>query len=299
MPWKETGPMEERMKFVGLYLTGEWSMSVLCEAFGISRKTGYKWVNRYKGRGLRGLEELSRAARFHPNAVAAEIELAIVQVKQRWPKRGPKKLLWSLQQQRPDVSWPVLSTIGAVLKRHGLVQPRRRSRKSPPYEQPFAGIDQANAVWSADLKGWFMTGDNRRCDPLTITDNYSRYLIRCQAVQPVTEETLRPIFTGAPTMAPPLPQPPSAVCRGYRSGGLDSELLQNGSDPASPSRMVDTNGCIEPSRTKRLLRHRQPAAGSRRPLTASVRNITTNGLMKPWGSVCPRVCIFPLYDHTR
>lgn len=197
MPWKETGPMEERMKFVTLYLTGEWSMSVLCEAFEISRKTGYKWVRRYKGRGLRGLEELSRAARSHPNAVAAEIESAIVQVKQRWPKRGPKKLLWSLQQQQPDVSWPVLSTIGTILKRHGLVRPRRRSCKSPPYEQPFAGIDQANAVWSADLKGWFMTGDHRRCDPVTITDNYSRYLIRCQAVQPVTEETLRPIFTGA------------------------------------------------------------------------------------------------------
>jgi len=78
-----------------------------------------------------------------------------------------------------------------------LVRPRRRSRKSPPYERPFAGIDQANAVWSADLKGWFMTGDNNRCDPLTITDNYSRYLIRCQALQPVMEGTLRPIFTGA------------------------------------------------------------------------------------------------------
>ena len=197
MPWKETGPMKERMKFMAMYLGGEWSMSDLCAAFGISRKTGYKWVHRYEERGRSGLEALSRAARFHPNAVAPEIESAIVELKQRWPRRGPKKLLWSLHRQRPEVSWPALSTIGAILKRHGLVRPRRRSHKSPPYEQPFAGLDRANAVWSADLKGWFMTGDNRRCDPLTITDNYSRYLIRCQAVQPVSEETLRPVFTGA------------------------------------------------------------------------------------------------------
>lgn len=152
---------------------------------------------RYEEGGMRGLEELSRAARTHPNAVLPEIEAAIVRLKQRWPRRGPKKLLWSLEQERPEASWPAVSTIGAILKRHGLVRARRRSRKSPPYEQPFAGINRANAVWSADLKGWFTTGDKRRCDPLTITDNYTRYLIRCQAISPVNQETVRPIFVGA------------------------------------------------------------------------------------------------------
>lgn len=197
MPWKETGPMEERMKFMAIYLSGERSMSELCEAFGISRKTGYKWVKRYEEQGLKGLEALSRAAWSHPHAVTPEIEAAIVQLKHQRPRRGPKKLLWSLQQQWPEVRWPVASTIGTILKRHGLVRLRRRSRKSPPYEHPFAGLDRPNAVWSADLKGWFMTGDGLRCEPLTMTDNYSRFLLRCQRVSPARYETIQPIFADA------------------------------------------------------------------------------------------------------
>ena len=197
VPWKETGPMDERMKFMTMYLSGERSMSELCEAFGISRKTGYKWVNRYEEQGVKGLEEMSRAAWSHPNAVTPEVEAAIVQLKHQRPRRGPKKLLWSLQQQWPEVRWQVVSTIGTILKRHGLVRPRRRSRKSPPYEYPFAGLGRPNAVWSADLKGWFMTGDGQRCDPLTMTDNYSRFLLRCQRVSPTKYESIQPIFADA------------------------------------------------------------------------------------------------------
>ena len=197
MPWKETGPMEERMKFMLMYQSESWSMTELCEIFGVSRKTGYKWLDRYEEAGMEGLRELSRAPHDHPNAVAPEIEAAIVKLKQQRTKRGPKKLLEILQRQRPEVRWPVQSTIGAILKRHGLVRSRRRCRKTPPYEQPFAGYDHPNAVWSADLKGWFKTGDGQRCDPLTVTDNYSRYLIRCQAVRPVSFETIQPVFVGA------------------------------------------------------------------------------------------------------
>lgn len=197
MPWKETGPMEERMKLMLMYQGEGWSMSELCEVFGISRKTGYKWLERYKQAGLEGLRDLSRAPHQHPNAVVPEIEEAIVELKQQRPRWGPKKLLEMLRRQGPEVRWPVPSTIGAILKRHGLVRSRRRCRKTPPYEQPFAGYDHPNAVWSADLKGWFMTGDRQRCDPLTITDNYSRYLIRCQAVRPATFETIQPVFVGA------------------------------------------------------------------------------------------------------
>jgi putative transposase len=196
VPWKETEPMEERIRFVLMHLDG-WPITDLCEAFGVSRKTGYKWLDRYDQLGLEGMQEVSRAPHRHPNAVAEEIETAIITLKQQRPKRGPKKLLELLQQQEPQQSWPVRSTIAAILKRHGLVRPRRRCRKSPPYEQPFAGLDRANAVWSADLKGWFPTGDGRRCDPLTITDNYSRYLIRCQVVRPTSFEGIQPVFVGA------------------------------------------------------------------------------------------------------
>lgn len=197
MPWKETRPMEERMEFILLMESGGWSMTDLCELFGVSRKSGYKWLRRYEQIGLDGLRELSRAPLRHPNAVAEEIEGAIVALRQQRPKRGPKKLLELLRRQEPGRSWPVRSTIAAILKRHGLVRPRRRCRKSPPYEQPFAGLDRPNAVWSADLKGWFLTGDGRRCDPATLTDNYSRYLLRCQGVRTCSFESLQPVFVGA------------------------------------------------------------------------------------------------------
>lgn len=197
MPWRETGPMDERTKFVLLYEHEGWSVSDLCERFEVSRKTGYKWLERYGRGGMAGLAELSRAPHRHPNAVAPEIEAAIVQLKQQRMKRGPKKLSCLLQQQHPEVRWPAPSTIGAILKRHELVRSRRRCRKSSPYEQPFVGVNCPNAAWSADLKGWFLTGDQQRCDPLTITDNYSRFLIRCRAVRPASFEAIQPVFAGA------------------------------------------------------------------------------------------------------
>src|SRR4030042_2770767 len=189
--------MEERMKLMLMYQRDNWSMAELCENVGVSRKTGYKWLKRYEQTGMEGLRDMSRAPHEHPNAVALVIEGAIVELKQQRPNWGPKKLLQILQRQRSEVEWPVRSTIGAILKRHGLVRSRRRCRKTPPYEQPFAGYDHPNAVWSADLKGWFVTGDRQRCDPLTVTDNYSRYLIRCQAVRPASFETIQPVFVGA------------------------------------------------------------------------------------------------------
>lgn len=196
MPWKETRPMEERLKFLSMYLAGEWSLAELCREFGVSRKTGYKWLRRYGGEGIDGLKERSPASHRHPNAVSSEVESLIVKARNRYPRWGPKKLRVLLQRQAQR-QWPAVSTIGAILKRHGLVVPRRRSRKTPPYEQPFSGYDQPNAVWSADLKGWFLTGDGVRCDPLTITDNYSRYLLRCQVV-PVTDyPAFQPVFEAA------------------------------------------------------------------------------------------------------
>lgn len=197
MPWKATGPMDERVKFVLMHQEDGWSMTDLCEMFGVSRKTGYKWLGRYGAAGLGGLQDQSRAPHSHPNMVAEEIAAAIVGLKTKRPKRGPKKILEILRRQHPEVSWPARSTVAAMLKRHGLVRPRRRCRKIAPYEQPFAGLDRPNAVWSADLKGWFKTGDGQRCDPLTVTDNCSRYLLRCEAVRPATGARIQPVFLGA------------------------------------------------------------------------------------------------------
>lgn len=197
MPWRASGPMEERIKFVLMYQEEGWSMTDLCEMFGVSRKTGYKWLGRYAVGGINGLGDRSRAPHTHPKAVSAEVEARLLELKAARSKRGPKKLWEMFRQHYPHLPCPARSTMAAILKRHGLVRPRRRCRKTPPYAQPFAGLVCPNAVWSADIKGWFLTGDGQRCDPLTITDNYSRFLIRCQAVQPVTFETVQPVFLGA------------------------------------------------------------------------------------------------------
>lgn len=189
--------MDERMKFIVYYLEHEWPMAALCREFGISRKTGYKWVGRYLEQQQSGLQDRSRAPRSHPQAVSNAIEEAVVAARTAHPTWGPRKLRAWLQRRDSQVGWPAASTIGAILKRHGLVVSRRRRRTIRRYSEPFVGCDRANAVWSADLKGWFTTGDGSRCDPLTITDNYSRYLLRCQAVISATHDAIKPVFEAA------------------------------------------------------------------------------------------------------
>ncbi|MEZ5357820.1 MAG: leucine zipper domain-containing protein [Candidatus Zixiibacteriota bacterium] len=190
--------MDERIKFIGMYLEEVYTMTTLCLHFGISRKTGYKWLNRYRSEGAEGLNERSRAPYHQARKTPPEIEAAILAAaRSGLVKKGPKKVRRILELTDPAIAWPAVSTIGAILKRHGLVVPRKRRRKSPPYEYPLAGCDYPNAVWSADLKGWFLTRNGDRCDPLTITDNYSRYILRCQLVRPATHHSMQPVFEHA------------------------------------------------------------------------------------------------------
>jgi putative transposase len=183
MPWKETCAMEERAAFLRAWLSGDFTMSELCRRFEVSRPTGYKWAYRGKAEGLPGLVERSRAPHGHPNAVAASQVAAIVALKRRYPKWGPVVLHDWLGREQPQQRWPAISTIGEVLKRHGLVVARRPRRPHvPPHTQPFAQVRGPNDVWSADFKGQFWLGDGRRCYPLTISDNYSRYLLCCQGL---------------------------------------------------------------------------------------------------------------------
>ena len=197
MPWKETCPMEERIKFISHYLEGELSMAALCREFGISRKTGYKLIRRFIEDPVTGLQDRSRAPHNHPNGVSDMTAEAIVAARRRHPTWGPKKLRAWLERTDSSMAWPAASTIGDILSRHGLSVPRRRSRKTVVYNEPFVGCDYPNAVWSADFKGWFMTGDNTRCDPLTISDNYSRYLLRCQATSSPDYVHVQPVFEAA------------------------------------------------------------------------------------------------------
>ncbi len=189
--------MDERVRFMAEYLELERSMAELCRAYGISRKTGYKLVGRYAESGVAGLQERSRAPHEHANAVAAELVTAILALRARHPRWGPRKLQARLRGQHPTRPWPAASTIGAILHRHGLTVPPRRVRRCPPPTQPFAACAGPNDVWATDFKGWFLTGDGVRCNPLTLSDGYSRFLLRCQALTPPDADQAQPLFEAA------------------------------------------------------------------------------------------------------
>lgn len=194
MPWRETCAMDQRVQFIGDWLTGQFSKADLCEFYGISRPTGDKWIERYQRSGVDGLKELSRAAKLHPNATDPALCERIVQYKLRRQHFGPKKVMDGLRREEPGARWPADSTAGEILKRAGLVGARRRRRRVPPYSRPLAHCDGANAVWSADFKGDFELGNGRRCYPLTITDNFSRYLLQCRGLERPTWAEVRPWF---------------------------------------------------------------------------------------------------------
>lgn len=195
MPWRATCPMDERTQFIAACLLREESMSTLCRRFSISRKTGYKWLARYTAGGPPALVDRSHAPHEQPAAIAVGTERAILRLRAKHPLWGPRKLRAWLEEHA-DGAWPASSTIGALLRRAGLTVPRRRRRRAYGTEL-VARADGANEVWAADFKGWFRTGDGRRCDPLTISDLYSRYLLRCQVVGTGQAEVVRPIFEAA------------------------------------------------------------------------------------------------------
>jgi len=197
MPWKASSVMEEKVRFVVEYERDEQTMRELCESFGISRETGYVWLRRYRALGLEGLLELNRGAKRHPNQTAVAIEQAVLELRQAPMRWGPRKLKRVLERDQPGRAWPAASTIGALLKREGLVVAGKQRRRTAPYTKPLAHADGCNRVWCADFKGWFRSGDGARIDPLTISDAYSRYLLRCQAVEKTNPERVRAIFEAA------------------------------------------------------------------------------------------------------
>ena len=175
MPWRETSAMEERLQLVMEVREDLGSFTEICARYGVSTKTGYKWIDRYKREGVAGLQDQSRAPKNHPNQISEEIKEAILAVRRAHATWGPKKLRVLLEQGDPKELWPMPSTIGDIIKCHGLSIPRKRRRRTPPSTQPFLDCNDANRVWCADYKGWFRTRDGKRCDPLTITDGFSRY----------------------------------------------------------------------------------------------------------------------------
>ena len=195
MPWKETTVLDDRMKFIVMYCSQELSMSDLCREFGISRKTGYKLVERYQLYGPEGLYDLSRAPHTHSNAVTGEVEALIADLRAAHPTWGPRKLRVLLCRNEPKFSVPAASTIGDILRRRGLVTPRKR-RRCATYTRPAHLTDPngPNDVWCADFKGHFALGNSQRCHPFTVSDSYSRMLLRCQALTHPDARAVKPLW---------------------------------------------------------------------------------------------------------
>ena len=197
MPWKEHGVMEERFRFVQEWESGDWNMAELCRFYGVARTTGYKWIARYETGGVDALRDASRAPQHHPNEVSREVEDLVIGVREKHPSWGAPKIHARLQRDCPRLQLPVESTIGAILKRNGLTVDRKRRRRSRWPNEPLAHAGAPNAVWCADYKGWFRTRDGTRIEPLTISDAYSRYLFRCQAVPIADYAHSKPVFEAA------------------------------------------------------------------------------------------------------
>ena len=197
MPWEETCVMNERMAFLVEWQREEASMAELCRWFGVSRKTGYKLIARFQAEGVDGLKDRSRAPHHHPNAVSAAMARAVVGVRQAHPSWGPKKIRAWLGHKRPDAIWPAESTIAVLLDREGLVKRRRVRRHVPTHETRLRACAAANDVWGVDFKGWFRLGNGARCDPFSLSDLASRYVLRLQAVARPDTAHVWPIFDAA------------------------------------------------------------------------------------------------------
>ena len=184
MPFKETCPVEERIAMFRDYDTGAYSVSEVAARHGVSRETFYVWLRRRESGAERWFEEHSRAPASSPHAISASHADDIVELRRCFPHFGPKKIKAWLADKQPQVEWPAASTIGDILKRAGLVEARRRRRPAVAQGAIVHPATAPNAEWAIDFKGWFRTRDGRRCDPLTVTDAASRYLLQVRVAAP-------------------------------------------------------------------------------------------------------------------
>ena len=195
MPWRHTSPMDQKIQFIVDYLRRTLSITEVCALYGVSRKTGYKWIDRYLTSGPPGLEDRSRKPGSSPHQTPQHVVEAFIELRHHHPSWGAKKLLSMLQRRHPSWPLPARSTVCDILRRHGLVPKRRHRRHIGHPGKPTSQILAPNDVWSADFKGHFTTGDGLYCDPLTVADGYSRLLLGCHALASTRVAEAKPVFT--------------------------------------------------------------------------------------------------------
>ena len=214
LPWINATALDQRRAFIAAYLASDDSIADLARRFRVSRKTAHKFINRYERLGDAGLHDLPRAPHSNPRATDPDLAAMIVEAKQANPILGPKKIIPNLRDDHPDLPWPAPSTASAILDREGLVKRRKRSRRAPPFGDPFADANAPNDCWAIDFKGWARTGDGVRVDPLTLIDADSRFLIACEGLP-------------RPTLAYVLP----VVERAFRERGLPVAIRSDNGPP--------------------------------------------------------------------
>lgn len=194
MPWLETAPMDQRAHFIRDHRLSLYAMTELCARYGISRKTGYKWLARFDEAGRQGLQDRSRAPHHCPHRIPDEVAEVICDARRQHPSWGPEKLLAWLAPRRPDLALPAVSTAGDLLARRGLVPKRRRRRHyAHPGVVPIS-TTEPNDLWTADFKGHFRTRDGVYCYPLTVADQHTRYLLACHGLRSTKGHGVRPVF---------------------------------------------------------------------------------------------------------
>jgi transposase InsO family protein len=186
--------MDAKILFISDWLRGLDNFSALCRHHGISRKTGYKWVERYEEQGIEGLRDRSKQPHHNPNVIPYALKQCIVGLRKQHPNWGPKKILGLLASHHPDWDLPSKTSVYNILQSEGLIQSRRRRPRVAPSVKPFAPAHAPNEVWSADFKGQFYTKDGKCCYPLTVMDHVSRYLLSCQIVKGTKSRESRKVF---------------------------------------------------------------------------------------------------------
>jgi putative transposase len=193
MAWEKYKVEQQRLQVVQAYMSGDSSMTNICKQYGISRKTGYKWYQRFLEQGEEGLNDLSKAPNS-PNICYSDKQIdKAIDLKLRHRTWGPKKILIKLKEYHPDQNWPSPTRLYEIFKDYHLVTSRRIKARVPA-TAPLGDLTDCNNIWAVDLKGWFLTGDGRKCEPLTITDCFSRFLIRCTHLDKHTVDYVWPVF---------------------------------------------------------------------------------------------------------
>lgn len=197
MPWRVESVMDARNRFIDAYLRGESTMTALCAEHGISRDNGYKWVRRYDAEGRKGLADRSRVPLSFPHATDEQTVELVVQTRKEFPNWGPRKLKIYLERLHKRRHFPAASTIGRILSERGLSSPQAREKKTPPYGAPLQDYARPNRIWCADFKGSMKLRHDHQCTPLTISDGYSRYLLRCVGMKKMGFGDVKPHFESA------------------------------------------------------------------------------------------------------